>query len=500
MQRGQSDRLKDNFVEVLRQQAIEAVHLAAEAGQDPDVREALHDILVRTRDAARSLGLDAVERAAAQAVRAVDEGAGGTEAVERLLETCRALDGISPVLRPVIVVAATADQEPRLRAQAEGLAVAVHVVPATPDALHRARTEAPAAVVLPATELASALQEGEDLHGLPVYVYGDEGDLAHRLRAARLGAAGYLPAPLDLRDAVPRIRHRLSADPPTPFRVLLVDDDEARAEAVARQLEDEHVQVSHLADPYGLLRALDGAVPDLVAISMAIQGGVSATELVAVLRGHHRYGDVPRVLLADDAAAEGRGLLADAEAVLRRDADASLLHARIHALLERSRRERALRALDPATGVLTRAAVMRAADRELAAVRRTRTTLAFARVDLDDAMRLRAEIGRPSVDAALRHLARALRDMLRETDVVGHIGLNGFVALLPACTAANAHARMDAVLHRYRELVANDDVLADTWLVTGVSDTTAGLEDALLRADRDLLATRAKGARPPEGP
>lgn len=499
MQRGQSDRLKDNFVEVLRQQAIEAVQLAAEARQDPDLREALQDILIRTRDAARTLGVDAVERAAATAVRAVDEGVGGVEAVERLLEECRALDGVSPVLRPVIVVAATGDQEPRLRAQAEGLAVAVHVVPAAPDALHRARTEAPAAVVLPATELASALQEGETLHGLPVYVYGDEGDLAHRLRAARLGAAGYLPAPLDLRDAIPRIRHRLSADPPTPFRVLLVDDDAERAAAVARQLDDEHVQVAHLADPHGLLRALDGAVPDLVALSLSLRG-VPALELIAVLRGHHRFGDVPRVLLADDAAAEARGLLADAEAVLRRDADAALLHARIHALLERSRRERALRAMDPATGVLTRAAVMRAADRELAAVRRTRTTLAVARADLDEAMQLRKERGRPAVDAALRHLARALRDMLRETDVVGHMGVNGFVALLPNCTAANARARLDAVAKRYRELVAGDDVLADTWLATGVADTTAGIEDVLLRADRDLLATRAKGARLPESP
>lgn len=494
MPRGQSDRLKDNFVEVLREQALEAAQLAQETGDDPDLRVALEDMLDRTRRAARTLGLDAVERAASAAVRAVQDGAHALEAVESLVEQCRALDGVSPVLRPVIVVAATAETTPRLRAQAESLAIEVHVVPDAAAALLAGRTEAPAAVVLPAEELGRALQSGEGLHGLPLYVYGEDGDLGHRLRAARLGAAGYLPEPLDLRDAVRRIRLRLSADPPAPFRVLLVDDDEDHATRVSARLEDEHVQVSSLNDPHALLSALDRAAPDLVLLSAELRG-LDALDLVSVLRGHHAYGDVPRVLLADDAEAEARALQADVEAVLRTDAEVSLLHARLRALLDRRRRERALRSLDPTSGVLTRAAVLRAADREIANVQRTRQPLAVVRVDLDEAVRLRAELGRPAVDAALRLLARALRERLRETDIVGHMGLNGFVALLPGCTSLPARARMDQVARRFRELAAADPVLTDTWLVHGIADTPAGVEDVLLRADRDLLVNRARGAR-----
>lgn len=494
MPRGMNDRLKDNFVEVLRQQALEAVLLAGDAGDDPDLREALRDMLARTRSSARALGLGAVERAAGSAVRAVEDGVHAVKAVEDLVEQCRTLDGVSRVLRPVVVVAATPDNEQHLRAQAEGLGIAVQVTSTVEAAMHAARTEAPAALVLPAEAMPASFAEDEQLRDLPLYVYGDEADLSHRLRAARSGAAGYLPAPLDLRDAVPRIRGRLSGDPGSPFRVLLVDDDDARLARVGRQIEDEHVQVTPLADPHQLLAALEDAAPDLVVLAEGLRA-MDAIGLVAVLRGHHRYDEVPRVLLVEDGEAEVRALAADVEAVLRTDADQALLHARIRALLERRRHERCLRAFDPATGVLTRGAVLRAADRELAAVRRARHPLTVARIDLDEAMRLRQEIGRPAVDAALRHLARALREGLRETDTIGQMGINGYLALMPGCQAPPARARMESVARRYGELTATDGVLVQTGLVYGVADTNGGAEDALLRADRDLLTQRARGVR-----
>ncbi|MFZ5475486.1 MAG: GGDEF domain-containing protein [Myxococcota bacterium] len=492
MHRAHSDRLQSNFADVLRRQALEATELALEAQRDPDVREALTEMLARVRDTARALALESVEQAAATAARSVEEGNHAVDAVERLLEECRALEGIAPVLRPVIVVAASPDNDARLRAQSEGLAVSVQVVHTAEEALRRARRESPAALVLPDSQVEAARQAGGELRGLPIYAYGDSDDLEARLRAARAGATGFLPFPLELRDAIPRIRHRLTGDSPAPFRVLLVDPDHDGSAALSAVLADDDVQVAALTDGAWLLAALDEAIPDLIVLSLQL-ASPAAVDLVQVLRGHHRFGDLPRLLLADSPQDELRALFVDADAVIRRDTDVAILRTRIRAILERSRRERLLRAVDLSTGALTRAALLRAADREIATVRRTKATLAVARVDIEHALELRGEYGAAAVDAGLRHVAAALRGELRETDLVGHLGANGFAALLPACPADKARERLAGVRERYAARVADDPRLAGTALVTGVADTTDGVEDVLLRADRDLLLQRSRG-------
>lgn len=487
----ENERLKGSFATVLHRQTLEAQELWRDARKDPDLRDALIETLARIRTTAGALGLIDVEHAAAEAMTAA-EGGHGAQALDTLLEQCRSLDGVAPVLRPLIVVVAGGQTEARLRNQAEGLAVVVRFVHTPDDAVTLARADSPAAILIPTAALDSLSLEAAEVRGVPLYVYGESRDLADRLLAARMGAAGYLPLPLDLREALPAIRGRLTASAQGGYRVAVVAQSREQASRVGELLIGDSARVVAIGEDMDLLAALDESLPDMIAICADLRR-LQALDLVSVLRAHHRHGEVPRVLVVDDARAESNGMLTDAEAVLRLDLGPAPIRARVNALLERARRERALRDVETETGALSRASLLRAADREIAAARRFRAPLCVLRAEVDRIRDVRRQRGDGTAGFAERCLALAMRDGLRETDSVGHVGPSGFAGLLPGCTARDGRVRLAAVRARFKERLSVRPALASLTVCAGVADSSDGFEDVLQRADRELVRARALG-------
>lgn len=463
--RAESERLRESFADVLRQQALEASQLAALASDDADLREALGEMLDRLRKTARSLQLPEVERAASDAVTAVTAGQ-GDGALEPLLALCRALDPTAEVLRPVLVIGVAGPSPDPL----------VRVAPTLADAVAAARDGVPLAVIAP-VDLLPTLPA--DVFGpAPRYAWGEADDLGCRMGAAQAGAAGYFAAPLDLRTVGARVRARVLAAN-EPDRVLLVGAPEGLATAWVRALAGLPLELTVLRDRDALLRALDEVDPALVALA-----DPRAHELAAVLRGHPDWWDLPRIVVTDEPPV---GLV---ELTLPTGMPADRLRAQLAALLERARLEREQRASERKTGVLPRAALLRALDREVGVARRTRQPLAVARIDLDEPAALRRAHGSAAVGAALRILARALREVVRTTDVVGRIGDHGFGVLLPGATAASIRARFGDVERRFAALAAADPRLAAVTATAGLADSTEGQEPLFHAADRDRLRVR----------
>jgi diguanylate cyclase (GGDEF)-like protein len=308
-----------------------------------------------------------------------------------------------------------------------------------------------------------------------------------------MGAAGYLPAPLDLIDALPRMRYRLPAENVAAWQVLYVDRDRADAAAFQMVVECDDIHVAVLDDGAHLLEAVEQYAPDLILLGPDV-GTYRPGQLAAAMQAHHRWGHTPVVLVVDGVNEELAGLFSSATAVLRRDLDQDLftLRTRIRGILQRSRRERRLHAFDLSTGVLGRAALLRAADREIAAARLTGQQLAVARLEITEPGQLRAAYGRGTVERALGILARAMLESLRETDVVGRLGANGLVALIPNCSMEAAANHAATIRKRFGWMAGQDHALMRVSLTTGVADTVEGIDDVLLRADRNLLRARGR--------
>jgi GGDEF domain-containing protein len=376
----------------------------------------------------------------------------------------------------------------------DGLSVQLEVVETPAELLRRARTEAPSALVLSMAALETVAPLAPP--GAPLFACAPEDDGAARARAAALGAHAVFGLPLDLRAALPVIRARLCIEGES-LRALLAHPSPERASALARSLRARDVEVVTTSDAANLLSAVAAVAPDLVLLgdpvaettSTAVMaeddlfgGGAApkaawpgAEALSALLAGHPRFADVPRVRV--DAASEGR------DARLPEDAEAR--RAEVRRRLVEARRASVTRTVDVATGCLGPVAVLSAADREIAAARRSRVPLAVVRLDLDEVAALRVRHGPSGVRAALARVAGALRAGLRETDLVGRVGPYALLALLPGCTAEHARARLEDISGPMERDVGRVRI--------GVADTFSGFEDVLLRADRDRVSGPERG-------
>jgi diguanylate cyclase (GGDEF)-like protein len=168
-------------------------------------------------------------------------------------------------------------------------------------------------------------------------------------------------------------------------------------------------------------------------------------------------------------------------------------------LLQRSLLHQQLRTAartDAKTGLLNAAAWEREADTEIGRVLRTGATLAVLLVDIDHFKRVNDTHGHLAGDQVLATLADALRQQVRDSDLVGRFGGEEFVVLLPGADAAEAAK----VAERLREQVAAAITVAgDTELSVTVSIGAAvlgqhGDDIGGLLAAADIALYRAKAA------
>lgn len=478
------NRLRNSFTEVVKRQAGELAELAREARHDPDVRDALCFELDRIGGTAASLGLTPIERAARAALAAGDDEA-FLETVQHLVEACRGLEGVTPLFRPIIVVGLT-------RVKADDLAVDLRPAADVVEALAIAEAEDPGAFVVPHNrqrELQDRLVGA--LKAVPVFAVGPAGDLQRRLEAARMGAAGYLGAPVRLDRVLDLVRSRAQDVDPPPYRALVIEPDLADGRVVVDALCGPGREIRHLTDSKDLLATLDAFRPELILLA-ATGLDIDGAELATVIHGHDVHGGVPVILMAHDEDLDRVAMVAGADDIVRKPVSSSQVRARVLARLRRTREANAGRVVDRLTGTLSRRALLRAADREIGLVRRTSQVMTVVLVDVDSMSDINTSVGLGPGDDVLVNLARLLDHTFRDTDVVGRVGGDSFCVLMPACGFANALERVESIRQAFCAW-GKKSKLPDVDVSIGIADTTQGISDVMARADRALLQARNGG-------
>lgn len=164
---------------------------------------------------------------------------------------------------------------------------------------------------------------------------------------------------------------------------------------------------------------------------------------------------------------------------------------RLHAELEQ------LATLDPLTGAWNRRAMLEQCARALGLDRRHRRPSALLLLDADHFKRVNDTYGHEAGDAVLRELVRRMREVLRHEDLVGRLGGEEFVALLPGTPEQGAAE----VAERLREAVARENFFCrgeeiPLTVSIGVAEREVGEADiaALVqRADRAMYAAKRAG-------
>jgi diguanylate cyclase (GGDEF)-like protein len=173
-------------------------------------------------------------------------------------------------------------------------------------------------------------------------------------------------------------------------------------------------------------------------------------------------------------------------------------------IAQRKRAEEQLRALsftDDLTGLFNRRGVLAMGEHQLKIARRTKRRLLLIYADLDNMKKINDKFGHVEGDAALAEAAGVLRDVFRESDIVGRIGGDEFVILAVDSDGVPPEALINR-LHQ-RCILANlkrahPYVLA---MSSGSAefnpDNPVTLEELIRQADRAMYAEKqARQKRP----
>lgn len=174
----------------------------------------------------------------------------------------------------------------------------------------------------------------------------------------------------------------------------------------------------------------------------------------------------------------------------------------IRDITERKALEDELRLLadtDALTGIFNRRRFEQEAERQIRESRRFGDPVTLVVLDLDDFKAINDRHGHQTGDAVLCAVAQALRQAVRETDVIGRIGGDEFAALLTRSTPAGAERVIVDLLAALG--TGAPEILGDAPLRASIGAATAsgpGLDyDALLStADRDMYARKRADAEP----
>ena len=157
-------------------------------------------------------------------------------------------------------------------------------------------------------------------------------------------------------------------------------------------------------------------------------------------------------------------------------------------------RERALSRTDGLTGLLNGRGLYEAAGAELARSTRYRHPLTVAYIDLDGFKEVNDRLGHARGDAVLVGAARALRRACRSTDLVGRMGGDEFVVLLPETGREAAEAALSKLRARLHEAAeaAGARVTASIGSVS-FARPPGDVETLVHEADRAMYAAKAAG-------
>ncbi len=153
-----------------------------------------------------------------------------------------------------------------------------------------------------------------------------------------------------------------------------------------------------------------------------------------------------------------------------------------------------LASTDELTGLSNRRRFSEALRLEMARLRRTGQPLSLVTLDVDHLKKINDSHGHPAGDAAIRHVADALRRGRRETDITARLGGEEFAILMPGTERLGAVRAAERIRRDLAEstIPVVGSVTVSAGVVTAPEE--ASEEKALLRiADERLYAAKSGG-------
>jgi len=287
------------------------------------------------------------------------------------------------------------------------------------------------------------------------------------------------------------------------MKILLVEDSYIERRKLGAFLTEwgfEHVGVGSGTEAVKLLEAPDP--PDLAVLDWLLPG-LDGIDVLRRIRKIDQGKYIYTIMVTAKNQKKDRMIAMDAGAddYLSKPVDAAELRSRIMVgkrIIELQQSLRFAATHDFLTNLLNRSEILASLDREFARGGREGKPTTVALADIDHFKKVNDTLGHAAGDEVLKEVARRLKLDLRPYDVVGRLGGEEFLIILPGCSLTAGARRADGI----RQLVGKDPIhtsfgTASTTISVGVTSTCSSrdrsVEEFLREADMSLYTAKNSG-------
>lgn len=290
---------------------------------------------------------------------------------------------------------------------------------------------------------------------------------------------------------------------------MVVDDNPADMEQACGILALFNYEVLAMTSAEAALAAAASPPVDCVLISLELPGG--GFQLSARLRAYPPLRDIPvafstatdydSAVLMEAQFYNGlflhkkpyveSELLAQVSTMVRIKQLQDELRERMHEL-------DLLASTDPLTGLYNRRFFFQRMEEELSRANRTGNPICLAYIDIDHFKLINDTYGHQAGDAILMQASQIMTHLLRRSDVLGRIGGEEFLILLPDTNGAGGERIAERLRQRVEEAsFVFEETVIDVTISIGVYHATdplvLGVDELVQRADAALYAAKQGG-------
>jgi diguanylate cyclase (GGDEF)-like protein len=343
--------------------------------------------------------------------------------------------------------------------------------------------------------LALALRESFGVRSCPLVVLARTPNYALRMAAAQSRAALLLVKPIGGDKLMTQLESLEVKDKPERPRVLMLSQDAAEGERLARLFAPLGLDLNVFSDQAQIIEILDATQPAGILID---RHEARSEHICRLVRAMPRWRDLP--ILVRVRGEQGRIVAYDAgadDALSESVGDCELV-GRLRVRLERTRVFREQSNRDPLTGLLTRRAFTESMQARLAEAERAKRHLSVCFLDVDRFKHVNDTYGHAMGDKVLASFGALLGSRFRLPDLRGRWGGEEFVVAFYGEWAESAREILARVTSEFSSM------LFDGGNLPGFHVTVSGgiatypvdgqkLDDLVLVADQRLYAAKLAG-------
>lgn len=330
-----------------------------------------------------------------------------------------------------------------------------------------------------------------------IIFFSENYDTKLHLSAIKAGGSAFYSMPIDIEGLANEIDAIIEPKFSDPYRVLIIDDDNASSAYYSAVLEHAGMTTRSTDAPLEVVPLIVNFDPDIILLDLYMPE-CSGVEIAKIIRQRPAFTGIPIVILSSekDQAIQLYALEPGADEFLEKDIKAANLISALTSRISRARKIRSLMSHDGLTGLLNRTSFFNRLESELSRTARQNTPLCIAMLDLDHFKGVNDKYGHMTGDKVLKFAAKLLQRRLRSSDFIGRYGGEEFIVALPDTTHETAIDLMNELRTAFRSCQhrSGEDYFCTTFSC-GIVETDGSNKSASLieAADKALYLAKANG-------